>query len=50
MIQLDQDTLEKEGGFSGVRDYGLLESAVMMPQQQFGGAYLHEDFAGMGAA
>ena len=39
-----------KGGASGIRDHGLLESAVMMPRQQFGGEYLHADLPGMAAA
>ena len=44
------DTLEGEGGLSGVRDHGLLDAAVAMPRQQFGGSYLHEDEGAMAAA
>jgi death on curing protein len=44
------DTLEREGGLRGVRDHGLLDAAVAMPRQQFGGTYLHEDEAAMAAA
>ncbi|MDY7010150.1 MAG: type II toxin-antitoxin system death-on-curing family toxin [Planctomycetota bacterium] len=50
VICIHADAIEAEGGFGGVRDYGLLESAVMMPQQQFSGQYLHEDFPAMAAA
>jgi death-on-curing protein len=38
------------GGDSGLRDRGLLESAVHMPSAQFGGRYLHEGLAAMAAA
>lgn len=38
------------GGESGVRDLGLLESAIAMPQSSFGGAYLHQDIPEMAAA
>ena len=34
----------------GVRDLGLLESALAMPQAQFGGEFLHEDIYMMAAA
>lgn len=34
----------------GIRDHGLLDAAVAMPRQQFGGAYLHMDVAAMAAA
>ena len=33
--------IEAYGGDSGVRDSGLLESAVAQPQASFGGKYLH---------
>lgn len=33
-----------------MRDRSLLESAVGMPAQQFGGQYLHEDIPAMAAA
>jgi len=42
--------IEVEGGLDGLRDLGLLESAVMMPQQQFGGRFLHESIFAMAAA
>lgn len=50
VLMLHEDTLAQEGGASGVRDAGLLEAAVMMPQQQWGGVYLHEDLGAMAAA
>lgn len=50
VLAIHEDTIAQEGGLGGVRDHGLLESAVMMPQQQFGGQYLHEDIAAMAAA
>ena len=50
VIAIHENTIAHEGGLAGVRDYGLLESAAMMPQQQFGGAYLHPDLGSMAAA
>ncbi len=47
---IHEDTILHEGGLAGVRDIDLLVSAVMMPQQQFGGAYLHGGLAAMAAA
>lgn len=38
------------GGADGLRARGLLESAVAMPQQSFGGVLMHEDVAAMAAA
>ena len=50
VIALHENTIQNEGGSAGIRDVALLESAVLMPQQQFGGQYLHEDIAAMAAA
>jgi death-on-curing protein len=38
------------GGLQGLRDRGLLESALAMPQATFGGEYLHTDLYEMAAA
>jgi death-on-curing protein len=38
------------GGLQGLRDRGLLESALAMPQATFGGEYLHADLFEMAAA
>jgi prophage maintenance system killer protein len=37
VLQLHEDTLEADGGAAGLRDRGLLESAVHAPQASFGG-------------
>lgn len=50
VLAIHQDTIEHEGGHAGLRDPGLLQSAVMMPQQKFGGTYLHPTVAAMAAA
>jgi death-on-curing protein len=50
VLLLHADTIDNEGGSSGVRAHNLLDAAVAMPRQQFGGAYLHEDLAAMAAA
>jgi death-on-curing protein len=50
VLYLHADTIKAEGGGEGIRDLALLESAVLMPQQQFGGEYLHSDLAAMAAA
>lgn len=49
-LTIHEDTIANEGGLGGVRDFRLLDSAVMMPQQTFGGEYLHDDVAAMAAA
>jgi death-on-curing protein len=38
------------GGSAELRDEGLLESALAVPQSQFGGTYLHPDLSTMAAA
>ena len=38
------------GGSNGVRDKGLLQSALSMPMASFGGSFLHRDIFEMGAA
>ncbi|NNM84577.1 MAG: type II toxin-antitoxin system death-on-curing family toxin [Phycisphaerales bacterium] len=44
------NTIAHEGGTAGLRDRGLLESAVMMPQVAVGGRYLHRGISAMAAA
>ncbi len=50
VLAIHEDVIEHKGGQGGVRDHGLLESAVMMAQQQFAGEYLHPDLPTMAAA
>jgi death-on-curing protein len=55
LTRKDVDELHAEqvamyGGSDGTRDDGLLESAIQMPQQSFGGEYLHIDLFEMAAA
>ncbi len=50
VITVHDDTIAHEGGLAGLRDRGLLESAVMMPQAAFGGQYLHDGIPAMAAA
>jgi len=50
VLCIHASTMEQEGGLGGIRDPGLLESAVMLPQQRFGGRFLHEDLPAMAAA
>ena len=42
--------LDRYGGAGGVRDLGLLESAVAQPQASAEGVFLHEDLFVMAAA
>ena len=48
--QIHDEQIAAYGGATGIRDQGLLESAVAMPRASFGEAYLHEDLAHMAAA
>jgi death-on-curing protein len=50
VLLLHADTIDMDGGSHGVRDHGLLDAAVAMPRQQFGGGYLHDDLPAMAAA
>ncbi len=50
MLQIHRDTIEHEGGIDGVRDLGLLESAVATPRQQLFGVEMHLGLAAKAAA
>jgi len=50
VLEIHRDEIERHGGTLGVRDNGLLESAVAAPQSGFGGHYLHSDLYEMAAA
>ena len=41
VVALHQEALKRYGGLDGVRDMGLVESAIAMPQTSFGGEFLH---------
>lgn len=41
VIQIHFEIVEATGGSQGLRDLGLLESAVLRPQASFGGKYLY---------
>lgn len=50
VLALHQRQLERFGGGTGLRDRGLLESAVAQPQASFGGTYAHDGLFAMAAA
>jgi len=50
VIEIHESQIELFGGSTGIRDLGLLESALAMPQASFSGAYLHSDLFAMAAA
>ena len=50
VIELHATQLEIYGGSAGLRDRGLLESAVAQPQTSFGGEFAHDGLFAMAAA
>jgi death on curing protein len=50
VLKIHGDQVGRYGGSSGVRDLGLLESALAMPQATFGGQFLHAGLFEMAAA
>ena len=50
VIEIHRDQIERYGGHAGIRDMGLLQSAVSVPQASFGGQFLHADLFEMAAA
>lgn len=50
MLFILQDQITRYGGEFGVRDLGLLSSALALPQASFGGVSLQEDLFEMAAA
>lgn len=43
IVAFHQDQIETYGGSSGIRDEGLLDSAIAQPQASFDGEYIHEN-------
>lgn len=50
ILEIHQIQIREYGGSDGLRDVGLLQSAVAMPAAEFGGQYLHTDLYEMAAA
>jgi death-on-curing protein len=50
VLAIHRDQIERYGGSAGVRDWGLLKSALAMPAAAFGGAFLHTTLHEMAAA
>jgi death-on-curing protein len=50
VLALHADQIDRYGGAPGVRDLGLLESAVAAPRATFGGRLLHATLPEMAAA
>lgn len=50
VLDIHQFQIERHGGSPGVRDLGLLESALAVPEASFGGEFLHPSLFLMAAA
>lgn len=50
VLTIHKDQIDRYGGAHGIRDQGLLESALAQPRATFGGEYLHNDLPEMAAA
>ena len=50
VLEIHSVQLTRFGGAAGVRDLGLLESALSQPQASFGGEYVHGDLFEMASA
>jgi death-on-curing protein len=50
VLEIHRDQIERYGGKTGIRDLGLLQSALAMPAAGFGNRYLHGDLFEMAAA
>ena len=50
VLEIHRDQLENYGGNPGIRDMGLLESALAMPKAGFGSQFLHTNLYEMAAA
>ncbi len=50
VVEIYNNQIEMYGGRTGIRDLGLLQSAIAQPQATFSGGWLHEDIFMMAAA
>ncbi|HET9553399.1 MAG TPA: type II toxin-antitoxin system death-on-curing family toxin [Anaeromyxobacteraceae bacterium] len=50
VLELHARQIQAFGGSLGLRDRGMLESALAMPRVTFGGDYVHSDLFAMAAA
>lgn len=50
IVTIHAEMIRRYGGSTGIRDLGLLEAAVAMPEVSFGGQYLHDGLPAMAAA
>lgn len=50
VLRIHDDQVRRYGGSAEIRDTGLLQSAIAMPQTTYGGQHLHGDVFAMAAA
>ena len=50
VVAIHRDQISRYGGSTGVRDWGLLRSALAMPEATFAGRHLQTDLCEMAAA
>ncbi len=50
VLEIHELRVDLYGGSKGIRDLGLLQSAIAQPQAGFGGQYLHTNIYEMAAA
>lgn len=50
VLLIHEEQLARYGGSAGLRDQGLLESAIAVPHATFGGAFVHDGLFMMAAA
>lgn len=50
VLAIHDYTVKRYGGSQGIRDLGLIESAIARPQAGFGGKYLYKNIFDMAAA
>lgn len=50
ILESHLNQIDTYGGCHGIRDIGLLESAIAQPEASFGGQYLHTNIFEMAAA
>lgn len=50
IVDIHRNQIELYGGQNGVRDFGLLQSALAQPEASFADQWLHDDIYSMAAA
>ncbi len=50
VLAIHEQQIARFGGMNGIRESGLLESAIAVPQAAFGGEWLHDGLFEMAAA